>query len=53
MAESVPEKEPLNVSDERWRKLFGKARAQMGDIDPGECFVCIYACAGKGADGQA
>ena len=53
LAESVPEKEPLNVSDERWRKLFGKARAQMGDIDPGECFVCIYACAGKGADGQA
>ena len=29
-------KEPLNVSDKRWRKLYGVAREKMGNIDPGE-----------------
>ena len=30
-------KEPLNLSDRQWRKLYGAAREKMGNIDPGEC----------------
>ncbi|RDX51399.1 hypothetical protein OH76DRAFT_1401731 [Lentinus brumalis] len=32
--EEVREKETLNVSDKRWRKLYGEARSKMGDIEP-------------------
>ncbi|RPD57253.1 hypothetical protein L226DRAFT_536598 [Lentinus tigrinus ALCF2SS1-7] len=32
--EEVRQKEPLNVSDKRWRKLYGEARSKMGDIEP-------------------
>ncbi|KAI0701136.1 DNA polymerase delta, subunit 4-domain-containing protein [Cerioporus squamosus] len=27
-------KEPLHVSDKRWRKLYGESRSKMGDIEP-------------------
>ena len=30
------EREPLDLSDKRWRKAYGDARRQMGDIEPGE-----------------
>ena len=37
LVEEVREKEPLDVSDKRWRKVYGEARSKMGNIDPGEC----------------
>ena len=30
------EREPLDLSDKRWRKAYGDARREMGDIEPGE-----------------
>lgn len=31
-----PEREPLNISDKRWRMLYGEVRDKMGNIEPGE-----------------
>ena len=30
------EREPLKLSDERWRKLYGAARAKSDHLEPGE-----------------
>ena len=35
VTEPEQEREPLNVSDKRWRKLFGVSREKMGNLEPG------------------
>ena len=35
-AEPEPEREPLKLSDERWRKLYGAARKKSDHLEPGE-----------------
>ena len=32
-----PEREPLKLSDKRWRRLYGAAQAKMNHLEPGEC----------------
>ena len=36
VVEAEQEREPLNLSDKRWRKLFGVSREKMGDLEPGK-----------------
>ena len=35
--EPGPEREPLKLSDKRWRRLYGAAQAKMNHLEPGEC----------------
>ncbi len=52
--EEVREKETLNVSDKRWRKLYGEARSKMGDIEPGEySFVAKFGFTGRSSAAAA
>ena len=36
VVEAEQERESLNMSDKRWRKLFGVSREKMGDLEPGK-----------------
>ena len=45
------EKEPLNVSDKRWLKLYGNAREKMGNIEPGKYSSSYLRQREAGADG--